>query len=149
MKRNLKIGDTLWRFGLVGTCLMIGAFGSATSARGEGPSIELELNRLETVGDACRAYIMLENRSAELTSFRLDLFALDTSGVVAQRLTVQLGPVPEDKTIIKVFDFPGVTCEGVGSVLLNDILTCETEDGPSGRCVGRVAVGTKSVPFLK
>ncbi|WP_349369056.1 Tat pathway signal protein [Salinarimonas sp.] len=122
---------------------------SGAIAQDEGRPIGLELNRLETVGDACRAYLMIENRSAALETFRLDLFALDTDGVVARRLAIQLGPLPGDKTVIKLFDFTDVTCEGVGSVLLNEVLACEGESGPREDCLSQIAVGTRSVPFLK
>lgn len=119
------------------------------SAPDDVSPISIELNRLETVGEACRAYLMVENRTEALESLRLDLFALDQDGVVAKRLAVQLGPVPGDKTVIKLFDFSGVTCKGVGSVLLNDVLACEDEAGPREDCLASLAVATKSVPFLR
>lgn len=135
--------------GLAGVCALLGGAAAAPAPRDEGAPIRLELNRLETVGAACRAYLMMENRAEALDSFRLDLFALDLGGVVAQRLAVQLGPVPGGKTVIKLFDFPGVTCESVGSVLLNDVLACEGEAGPRAGCLDEVAVGTRTVPFLR
>ena len=88
--------------------------------------LRIELNRIEAAGENCRTYFLIDNRKGESwRSLKLDLFALDTDGVAAKRLAVEVGPVPGRKTLIKLFDFPGLSCSRFGRVLLNDVMTCE------------------------
>ena len=148
----------------LGLAVLAGVFGAAAmaSAAAAQPSggaaaastadVRVELNRLEPRGDACRTYLVLQNNSgAAYKSLKLDLFVFDTGGVVAQRLAVEAGPLPAKKTSVKLFDFPGITCERFGRVLLNDVLTCEQADGTTrDDCLGVIDTASKgSVPFGK
>ena len=115
-------------------------------------SLRVELNRLEPQGENCRTYLLIENaKGGALRSLKLDLFALDTDGVAAKRLAVEVGPVPEKKTLIKLFDFTGLACPRLGSLLLNDVITCEGADGPRDSCLSAIETGSKAgaVAFVK
>ena len=116
------------------------------------PSVRVELNRLEAAGENCRAYFLIDNRKGEgWRSLKLDLFALDTDGVAAKRLAVEVGPVPEKKTLIKLFDFPGLACPRFGSILLNDVMACEGAAGTREACLSAIETASKvaDVPFAK
>lgn len=134
--------------------LLSGAFGvllafSGVAAASERP-IRLELNRLEAQGQSCRTYLLIENKSSDAyKSLRLDLFVLDGGGVAARRLAVEAAPLAANKTIIRLFDIPGIACESIGSVLLNDVATCET-DAPGENCARLVETSSRAnVPFVK
>jgi hypothetical protein len=140
--------------GVLGAAAVVGVAAAQPSGSGAAPAadVRVELNRLEPRGDACRTYLVLQNTSgAAYKSLKLDLFVFDTGGVVAQRLAVEAGPLPAKKTSVKLFDFPGITCERFGRVLLNDVLTCEQADGTTrDDCLGVVDTASKgSVPFGK
>ena len=101
-------------------------------------------NRLESSGENCRAYFLIDNQKGRAwRSLKLDLFALDTDGVAAKRLAVEVGPVPEKKTLIKLFDFAGLACPRLGRVLLNDVMACEGSAGTREACLS--AIETASV----
>jgi hypothetical protein len=75
------------------------------------PLLRIELNKIEAAGESCRTYFLLDSQMGEnWRSMKLDLFALDTDGVAAKRLAVEVGPIPSRKTLIKLFDFPGLSC---------------------------------------
>lgn len=118
----------------------------------EAGGLRLELNRLEPVAEACRAYLLIENGSPDAyRSLKLDLFAFDTEGVIAKRLAVEAGPVAPRKTSVKLFDFSGVACERFSRVLLNDVIACEPGGGAKADCLPRVSTGSKiaRVDFVK
>lgn len=125
--------------------------GSAGALAQSAAPLRLELNRLEPQGENCRAYLLIDNAKGEaLRSLKLDLFALDADGVAAKRLAVEVGPVPEKKTLIKLFDFPGLACARFGRVLLNEVLACEGAGGPREDCLAALQTTSKtSVPFVK
>nr|WP_245516470.1 Tat pathway signal protein [Methylobacterium segetis] len=114
-----------------------------------GAPIKLQLNRLEATGDACRTYLLVDNsRGTALKSLKVDLFAFDTDGVAQKRIAVELGPLAEKKTSVKIFDFAGIACPKIGRVLLNDVLSCEGGESSREACLERTETESKgSVPF--
>lgn len=116
--------------------------------------IKLELNRLEArEAGNCRVWLVLNNAGAEaLDPLRLDLVLFGRDGAVSRRLAVDVGPVPGGRTVVRLFDVAGQPCEGVGQLLLNDVLACNGT-GPEARsaCIERTVLASRpdGVPFLK
>lgn len=107
--------------------------------------LRLELNRLEPNGYACRTYLVIDNsRGTALKSLKVDLFAFDIDGIAQKRLGVELGPVPDRKTIVRLFDFPAIACPKIGRVLLNDVLGCEGGQASRESCLERIETESKS-----
>lgn len=87
--------------------------------------VRIELNKLEPLDSACRAYLLFENRMSEdFRSLKLDLVMFNPEGIINRRLAVEGGPLPAAKTSVKLFDIQGVTCDAVSRVLLNGVLGC-------------------------
>ena len=116
-----------------------------------GAPLKLELNRLEPAGESCRTYLLVDNsRGPALKSLKVDLFAFDTEGVAQKRLAVELGPVQDRKTTVRLFDFPALVCAKIGRVLLNDVLACEGGDASREACLERIETESKaSAPFVR
>ena len=118
------------------------------------PGLRIELNRLEPrENGACRVWFVLNNREAEARDpVRLDLVLFGRDGVVARRLAVDVGPLPARRTQARIFDGPGLARDGVGLLLLNDLLACGTAE-PAARnaCMDRLALASRvdTVPFEK
>jgi len=134
--------------------MIIGVSAIAVAQEGSRPaaSLRVELNKIEAAGDNCRAYFLIDNREQEnWRSLKLDLFALDKDGVAAKRLAVEVGPVPSRKTLIKLFDFPGLSCPNIGRILLNDIVACEGAAASRDECLATIETTSKveTVPFAK
>jgi hypothetical protein len=144
--------------GLAGLCLLTGL---AFAQDGKGPDgkapdnkppvLKLELNRLEPAGEACRTYLLVDNsRGPALKSLKVDLFAFDTEGVAQKRLAVELGPVQDRKTMVRLFDFPALACPKIGRVLLNDVLACEGGEASRETCLERIETESKtSAAFVR
>ncbi|EIM24827.1 hypothetical protein [Microvirga lotononidis] len=126
--------------------------GTALAQDNASSPLRIELNRIEAAGESCRTYFLIDNQKGESwKSLKLDLFALDTDGIAAKRLAVEVGPVPRRKTLIKLFDFPGLACPRVGRVLLNDVLTCDGASAAREECLSAIETASKvdSVSFVK
>ena len=139
------------RTGAAGLALLA-AFGGAMAQEpkapgqdGKAPTLQLELNRLEPAGEACRTYLLVDNsRGPALKSLKVDLFAFDTEGVAQKRLAVELGPVQDRKTMVRLFDFPALACPRIGRVLLNDVLACEGGEASRENCLERIETESKT-----
>ncbi len=98
----------------------------ATGADG----LNIELNKLEEADGACRAYLLFENKTAgEFRSLKLDLVMFGLDGVISKRLAIEGGPLPKDKTSVKLFEISGLKCDTIGRILLNDVINCQNSAG--------------------
>ena len=59
--------------------------------------------------------------------------------------------MPPRKTLIKLFDFPGLNCSRFGRVLLNDVLTCEGTTASREDCLSAIETASKidAISFVK
>ncbi len=111
----------------------------------EAVGVRVELNRLEPLDDACRVYLVLANGTAEaFDAFKLDLVLFDTDGVIARRLAVEAAPLRAQKTSVKLFDLDALPCDRIGTVLLNDVLACNSASGPVADCVARIETASRA-----
>ncbi len=118
---------------------------STPAGESKASAIKLELNRLEPAGESCRTYLMVDNSKGQaLRSMKVDLFAFDQEGIAQKRLAVELGPVGERKTIVRLFDFPGIACPKIGRILLNDVLACEGGEASRETCLERIETASKT-----
>ncbi len=142
---------------LLAAFLFAASFGSTshaqdtTSPASSAPEIKIELNKLESSENACRAYLLLENRShLSFESLKLDLVLFDAEGVVAKRLAVEAAPLPKDKTSLKVFNISKLPCNGIGRVLLNKLTSCSDTQRARDDCLAMVSTSARgAVSFIK
>ncbi len=117
--------------------------------------IPLELNKLEpltTGGPGCRAYFVVSNPdTTPIEQLRIDLILFGTDGVIARRLAFDLGPLGPKKISVRLFDVAGLPCDGIGRMLVNDVLLCKAvEDEDHQACLDRLAVSSRTtVPLQK
>ncbi|MEQ9172259.1 MAG: Tat pathway signal sequence domain protein [Rhodospirillales bacterium] len=133
---------------VIALCAVTAVTGSVRAADGR---IGVELNKLEPLASACRAYLVLTNKAGmAFRDLKLDLVIFDTDGIVARRVAVQGGPIPNGKTSLKVFDIDGVQCAKVSRFLLNGVMTCDAEGGKPGDCAGLIDTTSRAAaPLIK
>jgi hypothetical protein len=120
-----------------------GVFGMGFPALAEEGDIAVELNKLEPQGQACRAYLVVNNKSdKEYQSFNLDLVLFRPDGIINRRFALNLAPVKAGKRTVKLFDIDATPCDQVGSVLINDVLECKTAAGPVDDCLKSMSVSS-------
>jgi len=109
----------------------------ASAAGAQDKGLHVELNKLEDVGDACRAYLVFENAmDADFSAFKIDFVIFDGNGVITKRLAVDVAPLRPGKTTVKLFDIPGAACADTGRVLINDVIECRDGEQQRRNCVG-------------
>lgn len=125
-----------------------GAASPEPSLERPADKLGIELNKLEPSGAACRVNFVVRNATAAAyDELRLDLVVFGRDGVIARRLATNLAPLPAGKTSVKLFDLPDTDCASVGSVLLNDVLSCAGTGAPED-CLSAVSVSSRAaIPF--
>lgn len=114
-------------------------------------TLRIELNKLEPMESACRAYLLFENGTpGAFQSLKLDLVMFNPEGIINRRLAVEGGPLPAGKTSVKLFDIEGVSCDSVGRVLLNGVLDCSDVAGDKQGCLELITtVSRTEAEFFK
>jgi len=145
--------------------LVLLATASGHNTRAQTPAsapISIELNKLEPLPAAantaaaanpgCRVYIVVTNPDPEpIARLRLDLILFGTDGVIARRVALDLAPLPPRKTAVRLFDLQGQPCDGIGRVLVNDVLGCQfgqregtAGDEPGQACMDRLQLSSRA-----
>jgi hypothetical protein len=125
--------------------LLLGGLAQAQTpdpAPDQPAKVSVELNRLEARNEGCRVWMRVANPGAAVDPLRLDLVIFGKDSVVNRRLALDLGPLPAEKTMVRIFDLAGTPCDGVGAILLNDVLACGPDAAPA--CLARLAVSSRA-----
>src|SRR5262245_32361098 len=128
-----------------GATVLVASFAAALLASplgaAEPPQISVELNKLEPQGPVCRAFLVVANDSqSELTDLKLDIVLFQPDGVIGRRFIVNLAPLKAQKRSVKQFDLEGTACDQVGSLLINDVIECESPSGVVENCLAGLTV---------
>lgn len=122
----------------------------STAVPAQVGGVDVELNKLQQVDDACRAYLVTQNLTdTDFKSMQLDIVMFDDDGIVGKRLAVEIGPLAADKTSLKVFDIGGLPCENIGQLLLNNVIQCQDSKGKRDDCLTLIHVSSRGkVAFI-
>jgi hypothetical protein len=116
-----------------------------TSPTTSGASVNVELNKLEPVDKNCRAYVVVTNGTeTSFKSFKLDLVLFQTDGVIGKRFSIDLAPLRPKKKTVKLFDIDGMSCDKIGSVLINDVMECKSDTGAAENCLQELTASTRT-----
>ncbi len=152
-----------WTAGAAARIALAALVTAVAPAAWAAPPLLLELNKLEALSQAgsagaggCRAYLVAQNPDPEpLEQLRLDLVLFGMDGVIARRIALELGPLAAGKTVVRLFDLQGLPCEGIGRMLVNDVVACRT-GGPAPAdqdrtgCLDRLTVSSRAAaPLVK
>jgi hypothetical protein len=123
--------------GIAAVCLSLGAL----PALAEPKAMSVELNKLEPQGSGCRAYVVVQNDDdTAYTTFKLDLVLFQQDGVIGRRFAMDLAPLKAKKRTVKLFDLDNISCDKIGSFLINDIVECKSDAGPVENCLAGITV---------
>ncbi len=129
---------------IAASCLAFAAMAGTAVAQVVGatpppPPLGLELNKLEPAENGCRMLMVVDNRNGSaLSVIKLDLVFFQPDGVIGKRIVLDLAPVRAAKRGVKAFDIDRLKCDGIGSILINDVLECRADNGPASDCLNRL-----------
>lgn len=123
---------------------------AATSAQDAGqaaaqPRLTVELNALQPSERGCRFTFVLTNQlGGELASAAFELVLFDKAGMVSRITIVDFKDLPEGKTKVRQFDFPGIDCGNLGRILVNDATECAGAGIEPKACMRYLKTETRS-----
>lgn len=137
----------LWSRCLVtlGAALLVLAPGLSPASAQEAGEFRLELNNLEAVDGACRlTFVAFNATGIDLAQTSYDVAVFDASGAVSDRLILEFGHLPEDKTRVVQF-LLNRDCGQISRLLLNEAEECLDGSGQSSRiCMQALSASSRS-----
>jgi hypothetical protein len=111
----------------------------------------IELNKLEDTDEGCRSLFVFDNETGhELHRFQVDLILFDPKGVYEKQILLDMAPLAEDKKILTSFLLAPAPCASIGSILVNDLPSCENGAGAKVDCVPLLEVQSRTdIPLEK
>ncbi len=113
-------------------------------------SLGVELNKTEDIdGGGCRAFFLFRNQTGKsFAGFEMSLAVLDTNGVIDRLLSIDAAPLPVQRTTLKLFEIPEITCDGISEILLHDIPSCQPQNEEQMDCFPIVTLGSRTAAQL-
>ena len=122
-----------------GFAVLLGFIGLPSLAADK--EVTLELNKLESLPNACRAYFLIRNQGKDdFEDIKLDIFIFDKEGVISRRFAISTGQLRPGKTVVRLFDIPDLDCQTAARFLLNEVMSCTGPTGPIETCGRQLAV---------
>lgn len=111
-----------------GTCLSFAmSFLAVSGAAAEQSGLRLELNAVNPVSeDSCRLSFMVRNTlDSDIDAFSIETVIFNDTMQVDRLTLFDLKSIPANRPRVRQFDLSGVSCGGVGLVLVNGVASCE------------------------
>lgn len=125
--------------------LSVATPGLASDELDVGDHISVELNAHKTTETACTLTFMLINgHAAQIDKLVYETVLFDAGGQVDRLTLFDFGTLPHGRPRVRQFSVPGVTCEGLGKVLINGASTCDGADLPIGACEANLTLSTRT-----
>jgi hypothetical protein len=77
-------------------------------------------------------------------SYKVDLVLFQADGVIGKRFSLELGPLRPKKKSVKLFDIDAISCDKIGSLLVNDVLECKAGTGAAENCLQDLTTSTRT-----
>ncbi|OED49913.1 hypothetical protein [Leisingera sp. S232] len=126
-------------------CLPIAA------AADTGP-LRVELNKTEEIdGGGCRAFFLFRNQTGKsFEGFEMSLAILDGQGVIDRLLSIDAAPLPVQRTTLKLFEIPEISCGNISEILLHDVTSCQPQNEDQMDCFPILELGSRAAaPLVK
>lgn len=104
----------------------------------------LEINKLEQRDNVCVAYVRFHNQTdTAFAEFKPELFAFDKEDIITAHFAAIFSDVPANKTVVKLVSMKDTNCDNVGSILLNQMLSCKDSESSIDGCMQFLKTGAK------
>ncbi|RKF16823.1 hypothetical protein D6850_04600 [Roseovarius spongiae] len=110
-----------------------------------GKAVSLELNTTQMTDAGCTlTFLVINGHSAPIDSLVYETVLFDRNGQVDRLTLFDFGALPPARPRVRQFSVPGVTCEGLGRILINGASTCESADLAPDACEAGLTLSSRT-----
>jgi hypothetical protein len=89
-------------------------------------AVGIELNKLSDAGSGCQAYFLFDNQGADsYRKLKIDLVVLNSDAVFERWFVLNAAPLEAKKRTMKMYEFSQLSCDEIGSFLINGVVECQ------------------------
>lgn len=120
------------------------------TGQAETGQLQVELNKVEEIDDGgCRAFFLFRNQTGKsFSGFEMSLAILDGQGVIDRLLSIDAAPLPVQRTTLKLFEIPEISCGNISEILLHDVTSCQPQNEEQMDCFPILNLGSKTAAQL-
>ena len=120
------------------------------TGQAETGRLQVELNKTEEIdGGGCRAFFLFRNQTGKsFAGFEMSLAILDGQGVIDRLLSIDAAPLPVQRTTLKLFEIPEISCSNISEILLHDVTSCQPQNEDQMDCFPILDLGSKAAAQL-
>ena len=108
------------------------------------PTLSIELNAIDTVGEACRLTFVLRNGlDQDIDKLVTETVLFSDKGQVVLLTLFDFGTLPVGRPRVRQFSVPENSCDRLGMVLVNGTDTCQIENAGSGLCQSAMTLASR------
>jgi hypothetical protein len=112
--------------------------------------LEVELNALAASQKGCLFTFVAANGLAQpVSKVSFEFVIFNDKGTVERLALFDFRELPAGKSKVRQFDVPGIKCETVKNLLINDAPVCEGEGIEAGRCMEGIVTRSKATAGLE
>ena len=124
--------------------------GAVAQEAGAAKGLDVELNALATSQKGCLFTFVAGNGLAQdLSKVSFEFVIFNDKGTVERLALLDFRELPAGKSKVRQFDVPGIKCEGVKNLLINDAPVCQGEGVEKGRCMDGIVTRSKAAAGLE
>lgn len=118
---------------------------NAQAAEAGPATLSIALDSLAPVDGACRLTFVARNGlAADISALVIEAVAFGADGGVERIALFDFGTLPVDRLRVRQFDLPGLSCDAVGSVLVNGVQGCVGEGLDAAHCAAAITVSSRA-----
>lgn len=143
--RGGVFGVGVMRASLAVAAIAAGVSGAAQSpARAATDQVGVELNKLSNDAAGCQAYFVFDNQGAsEYGKLKIDLVVFNSEDVFERRFAMSVAPLDAKKRTLRMFELKKISCDTIGSFLINGVLECQQGKRTKTDCVQRLVPSSR------
>jgi hypothetical protein len=113
-------------------------------------ALEVELNALAGSQKGCLfTFLAVNGFAQDISKVSFEFVIFNDKGTVERLALLDFRELPAGKSKVRQFDVPGVKCETVKNLLINDAPVCDGEGLEKGRCMDGIVTRTKASAGLE
>lgn len=110
-----------------------------------GAAVSLELNMAKTSDTACTlTFVVINGHAAPIDKLVYETVLFDKGGQVDRLTLFDFGTLPAARPRVRQFAVPGVTCDGLGMILINQAHSCESAALTPDACEAGLVVSSRT-----
>lgn len=124
--------------------------GVAAQEAAAAKGLDVELNALATSQKGCLfTFVALNGFQQNISKVSFEFVIFNDKGTVERLALLDFRDLPAGKSKVRQFDVPGIKCEAVKNLLINDAPVCDGEGLEKGRCMDGIVTRSKASAGLE